>query len=122
MSKFVFCSNCGMKIPVGRKAMPNFGRVIDLINPHECSEKPIELDLGPSADIPVFEDEGDGKFVQNLNELQPSLSISTADLRDRRIPADIKSAAPQSLVDNIQSLQHSIPAHEPVESEGEQDA
>jgi hypothetical protein len=102
-----------MKIAVVRKAMPNYGRIIDLINPHECLDEPAELDLGPETEIVAFDqEEGEKKFVKKLNELKSTPgAVSTMDLRDRRKEPDIKSSAPASLVDSIQSMQNTAPAH-----------
>lgn len=123
MSKFIYCSECGMKIPVIRKAMPNYGRIIDLIDPHVCLDEPAELDLGPETEVTAFDqEEGEKKFVTKLNELKTSTpgAVSTMDLRDRRNESDIKSSAPDSLLNGIQSMQNTSPAHDlGGESEGE---
>lgn len=122
MAKFVYCSECGMKIAIARKSMPNYGRIIDLINPHTCLDEPAELDLGPETEVVAFDqEEGEKKFVKKLNELKSTPgAVSTMDLRDRRQESDIKSSAPASLTENIQSMQNTAPAHElEKEPEGE---
>jgi len=117
MSKIVYCSSCGQRLEITRKALKGYGRIIELIPPHICSEEPQDLDLTP-IEIPTKEPKG--KFVQNLNDLRPSnpMSISTADLRDRRITQDVKSSAPASLLDQVKSFNPSIPAHELGKPEG----
>jgi len=99
--KIVYCANCGTRLNVKRKAMPKYGTIIDLVEFHECSEEPVELDLKP-VDVPVFNStEGKDKFIQKLDQLQPPASlgaISTNDLRDRRKGEFVKdSTAPASL-------------------------
>lgn len=116
MAKIVYCSNCGQRLEVTRKALKGYGRIIELIPPHECSEEPQELDLTP-IEIPK---KVGGKFVQNLNELRPANlgSVSTMDLRDRRATQDVKSTAPASLLTQVKNLGPSIPERELSEPEG----
>lgn len=104
-----------MKLPVARKAMPTYGRIIDLINPHKCLDEPAELNLGSETDVVAFgQEEGDKKFVQKLNELKPSSigAVSTMDLRDRRQGSDVKSSAPDSVINSLKSMQNIAPAHD----------
>ena len=105
MAKVVYCAQCGTRIEIYRKALKGYGRIIDIIEPHECLEEPIELDLSP-LDIPKRD--ADGEFVQKLNDLRPP-TVSTADLRDRRPSQDIKSTAPASLLTQVKNLNSSIP-------------
>lgn len=95
MSKSVYCSNCGTKIPIIRKALKGYGRIIELIDPHECLDEPIDLDLTPT-EVPIKQNR-EGKFVQKLNNLRPS-QVNTADLKDRRKEADVKTSAPASII------------------------
>jgi len=121
VSKFVYCSECGQRLLVRRKALKGYGRIIDIIEPHKCSKEPQELDLTP-LDIPTAgEKKEEGKFVQNLNNLPVRGSIgaiSTNTLQDRRREEDVKSSAPQRLLDNINSMQNTAPAHN-IEEEPE---
>jgi len=103
----VYCSNCGLALNTARKAMPKYGRIIELIDPHVCSDKVQEFNLTPNP-VPVYVDQPKGKFVEILNELQPSTAlgaISTMDLRDRRQSADVRSdidsTAPITLLDQL---------------------
>lgn len=113
--KCVYCSNCGTRLAVTRKALPKYGRIIDLIEPHECLDEPVEFDLTPiDVSVPIVAGEGKNAFVQNLNKLQPS-PTGTEDLTDRRKKEDIKgepSSAPQTLLDNIQSMHNTTPAND----------
>ena len=100
MPKCVYCSECGTKLQVSKKALKGYARIIDLISPHECLENPIEIDITP-CDLPK---ELSGKFVQNLNNLKPS-QVSRIDLRDRRKDADIKTSAPADLINQMKHMQ-----------------
>lgn len=117
--KVVYCANCGMRLNVLRKAMPKFAKIIDIVEHHECLDEPVEIDMTP-VDIPPFdmkEEEGKNKFVQKLDDLQAKPvvgALSTADLRDRRNPeqvkSDIDSTAPNSVLGQIKSMQNTVPA------------
>jgi hypothetical protein len=112
MSKFIYCSNCGFKIQVFRKAIPSSGIIIDMIEPHECYPEPIELDLKP-VQIPQFEQKAPkGKLVTKLEDLSQSKhfprpsELEDRELKDRRFdrrPASETSSAPISLLEQIKS-------------------
>ena len=132
--KHVYCSQCGTRLTILRKALPKFGRIINLVDPHVCLAEPIEYDLTP-IDIPVFEvtvkegeeiphglrlgpfrDDGySNKSVQKLNKRQPP-SIGTDDLKDRRKVEDVKSevssTAPRTLLDSIKVMHNTTPARD----------
>lgn len=111
MPKFIYCSNCGTKLTIIRKALKGYGRIIELIDPHECPEEPLDLDLTPT-EVPVNK-ETDGKFVEKLNNLRPS-QVNTADLRDRRKESDIKTSAPASVIQQTKNLMNfSEPENKP---------
>ena len=100
-----------MRLEVYRKAMPKYGRVLDLVTPHECSDEPVEFDLTP-LDIPTIPPPGDNKFVKKLNELSPPpLPNLDRELRDRRPTEQVKSSAPESLIAHIKGLPHTAPTH-----------
>ena len=105
MAKFVYCSNCGTKSIIIRKAIVGYGRIINLVDPHECLEEPIELDLTPT-EIP--REASDQKFVQKLNELERP-SVSTMDLRDRRKIEEVKTTAPFSVLEQVKHAVGSSP-------------
>jgi hypothetical protein len=127
MSNFVYCSDCGTKLTITRKAMPKFGRIIDIINPHVCLDTPIEPDLTPLPSPIQYT--GDKKFVQKLNELQPLSRFAELDekgLGDRRfsilpkgveVESDIKSTAPSSLLKNMGRLPNITPTHNLTEAD-----
>jgi hypothetical protein len=117
MSKFVYCENCGRKLTISRKALPQYARIIDLVEYHECYDEPVDIDLTPTT-IPVVGEKKE-KFVKKLNDLRPS--AIKMDLRDRRPVEQVKQAstAPSSVLDQIQSMQNSNPAHPLIDHDSE---
>ena len=114
MAKIYYCSNCGMRLEVYRKAMPKYGRILELVTPHECTEEPVEFDLTPlDSPMPVPE-EGDNKFVKKLNDLSPPPSLvpnPDDGLKDRRPPDQVKSSAPESLLSRMKGMLPTTPTH-----------
>lgn len=110
MSKFVYCSQCGTRLPRYRKAIKEIPTVIDMIDPHVCPDEPVPLDLGPSEMIEFVEPKG--KFVDSIKSMKargvPG-QISTSDLGDRRAEPHIKSSAPLSVLDQLKSMNPSVP-------------
>ncbi len=128
MSRIVYCSQCGTAISIIRKAMPKFGRIIDLIEPHECLDEPIQPDLTVNP-VPAFVQEAKGKFVQILNDLQPGPGvwpeagipeghvaspgmIGTDAFGDRRSTEFVRSTAPRSILTGVGKLDNTTPAHD----------
>lgn len=118
--KIVYCSNCGTRLQIYRKAMPKFATIIDIVEHHTCPDEPVEFDLKP-AEVPPFV-QMDGKFVQKLNDLNPLQKVRSIvgevdsnDLRDRRFeqtePKQTTSA-PSILQTMLKDLGPSAPAHE----------
>lgn len=112
MSKFVYCSQCGTRLPRYRKAIKEIPTIIEMIDPHVCPDEPVPLDLGPSEMIEFVEPSG--KFAESLKDMKargvPG-QISTADLRDRRSKPDVKSSAPLSVLDQLKSMNPSVSAN-----------
>ena len=104
--KVVYCAKCGTRLAVSRKALPKYGKIIDIVEYHECSDEPVEIDLTPVS-VPVMskETEENNKFVQNLDKL----------IGDKRDKSDIRveksSTAPQTLLDSISSFPNSTPVN-----------
>ena len=91
--KYVYCANCGTKLKITRKALPRYGKIIDIVECHECLESPVDLDLKPT-DVPRVssserrsgERSSENKFVQKLNELVRKslpLELRSMELRSR---------------------------------------
>lgn len=125
--KHVYCSKCGTKLGITRKAIPSYGQIVDLIPPHECSEEVQELDM-EKLSVPAFQvnvEDVENKFVQKLNDL--------SHVKDSRPPeyvrkeVDPKSSAPPGLLQSLrpQGIQtgRSILKDDPRERslEGEQE-
>ncbi len=119
MSRQFYCSQCGKHLTTFRKALPTYGTVIDLIDPHECSEEPIEFDLTPLHPSSFKPENVDNKFVQKLNELTPKLNQpKEGKLRDRR--NDVPSSAPPNVLGILKNMQNSIPDKPLVSPESEE--
>ena len=132
--KQVYCSNCGTRLNIMRKALPKYATIIDVVEFHKCPPKPVEFDLTP-VDIPVFQETKEkNKFVSKLNDLSPVADfhrevakavlggISTANLRDRRFEVDSekpKSSAPPSVLELVKGMDNSSPERALVEPESE---
>jgi len=116
--RYVYCANCGAKLVITRKALPKYGRIIDIVEYHECYDNPVEFDLTPN-EVPAYSVEPDGegkdKFAQNLNGLQPS-PIIAGGFKDTRKPEHVKSnsqsTAPSSVIDNLKSMHNMSPAND----------
>ena len=126
--KLLYCSNCGTRLTITRKALPNYGVIVDIVNYHECPEVPIEFDLKPLDTSTIKPLEGKDKFVKSLNELSPLTprsiisegtesikspfgAVSSNDLRDRRFELsepklDIKTTAPSNVLDILKSIEN----------------
>lgn len=125
--KCIYCAKCGTRLTLTRKALPKYGRIINLVKPHECPDEPVEFDLSP-VDVPTFAEpvkEGDDKFVQNLNRLDVPHDLRVGPFQgddghignpgDRRDIADVKSetssSAPRTLLDNMKAMHPTAPVH-----------
>lgn len=114
MSKFIYCSNCGAKLQRYRKAVKGLGKIIDIIDPHVCTEEPMPLDFA-QTEVVEYEESPQGKFVEKLNDLKATGvlgQVSTMDLRDRRVEQDIKTTAPGTVLDQIKNMTNSAPEHD----------
>ena len=108
MANFIYCSACGHKSLVHRKALPNYGKIIDVIEPHVCTEEVQELDLKP-MEVPTQPLKGSNKFVDYLNELKPKVKDIFEPTGDKRPKDFIKSSAPESIISSLRSLQNLNP-------------
>uniref|UniRef100_A0A6H1ZYD4 Uncharacterized protein n=1 Tax=viral metagenome TaxID=1070528 RepID=A0A6H1ZYD4_9ZZZZ len=93
--------------------MPKYGRILELVTPHVCTDEPVEFDLTP-IDLPSpMPSEKNNKFVKKLNELSPlRLPNLDLDLKDRRPIEQVKSSAPESLLTHLRGMPLTIPAHD----------
>ena len=115
MNRVVYCAKCGKALPIYRKALPQFGRIIEIVEPHKCGTKVEEPDFGTPIGIPTkmnIEKE-ENKFVRKLNDLTPApLRLNEpGDKRDKKFLREevITSTAPASLMKNIKNLTNMAP-------------
>lgn len=103
-AKVVYCAECGRKIPIFRKAIKGYGRIIELIPTHECSEEPEELDLTPIK-VPPAEDIVNGKFKDTIDDLKtPNSTRPTRGFQDVRPKDSIKNLAPQGVLEQVKNF------------------
>lgn len=126
MSRNFYCSKCGMRLSIVRKALPRYGAIVDLVVHHECAETPVEFDMTPLTENFPALNEDEHQFVKKLNDLSPkrvSATIGTDDLCDRRFDREEndKSSAPKSILGMIKGMSNSIPAHDLKESDLERE-
>lgn len=114
--KCAYCANCGTRLAITKKAIPGCGKIINIVEHHECPDEPVEFDLTP-IEIPTFDvlaEKGGNKFVQNLNKLQSQ--SPTIEPGDRRDIADIKkgspSTAPRTLLDTVKVMHNTTPVND----------
>jgi hypothetical protein len=130
----LYCAACGIQLRIIRKAVPKLAIIVDVVEPHLCSQEVRSFtDLPDFCGVPKFLNEPDSyKFVQSLNALGPrspinqdlsnkvdtsikrSMMTGTDDLRDRRFDTEPqqKSSAPGSIAEQIRLMQNSIPSHD----------
>jgi len=116
--KFIYCSACGKHLPIIRKALPSYGTIIDLIEPHECLPEPVPFDLKPVQNEPIDINKDSNKFVRDLNKLKPETvrgqigGVDSNSLRDRRFEHTEKApvtSAPNSVLDMLKGMDTSEP-------------
>ena len=112
MSKLIYCANCGLRLQRFRKALPKYGRIVDLIEPHVCTEEPHEFDITP-MDVPTYTPSGENnKFVKKLNELSPPTTFQLNNtLKDRRPTEQVKSSAPESILSHVKNSINTTPTN-----------
>lgn len=92
MSRKFYCSECGKELIITRMALPKKAIILDLVEPHECTES-VDLENHFSGiDCPTYIPQvGKGsKTVQISNELDSLLS-------DRRSKEHVKDTSPTTL-------------------------
>jgi len=117
----VYCSNCGLQLLITRKALPKYNTIIELIDPHECLEEPVEFKprLNP---VPTYKpSQPKGKFAKQLEDMSPSrpfplLEEDAEGPGDRRptdqIKGDITTTAPRGILDHVKTAVPEEPGKE----------
>lgn len=114
--KHQYCAQCGMEVINFRKVLRRQKIIVDLVEPHTCSEltlppdveKEEELSLTEASTVNKEEHFKDFDLVQKLNGLNPAKSTDVPEPGDQR-PADqvkkpVTSAAPASIMEQIKSM------------------
>ena len=96
--KSVFCSQCGQELPITRKALPSYNRVVDLINPHVCGEV-VEINWEKSP-LPTVSNEKE--FVKKLNGLEPKQRENLRDLRE--ISHEPVMSTPENILRHLKNI------------------
>ena len=105
--KLFYCSKCGTRLIVTRRALPKWNRIVDIVSYHTCPEELVELDLTPEPFTTNYiQQPGDNEFVQKLNSLAPPSAMGPGfdQLKDRRTPEQVKNTAPRGVLDLIKDL------------------
>lgn len=108
MTKVVYCSKCGKRLLIYRKALPAYGTIIELIEPHKCGTKVEDFDLSPLPYHPNVDElskDENNKFVRKLNNL-PKHKLPISDRRAKenlRQSKQSTSMAPAALLSQIKS-------------------
>ena len=112
----IYCSKCGLKLNLTRKAYPKHGIVVDLVDPHECLEIPIEPEvLAKSPRFEVFGEEParlpyKGRFdPRGISSGPKPGMLDSEGLKDRRFEVNEKSTAPVSLLKNMGTMRNATP-------------
>jgi len=129
MSKLVvYCSNCGLQLPITRKALPKHNTIIELVDPHVCLDEPVEFSLKESP-VPAYNPTPKGKFAKKLEEVSPSrpfpIPSEGEELKDRRPSEQIKgptTTAPTRVLNHVKTAmptESSTPMIDPEEDSPE---
>jgi hypothetical protein len=108
MAKYIFCANCGFRLPIFRKALPAHSAIIDMVECHECLPEPIIPDLSAAA-VPQFEPKKPkGKFATKIEELSPTKhfpipGVEGGELKDHRPSKEniLTSLAPKNILNQV---------------------
>jgi hypothetical protein len=108
MAKKYFCSYCGTPIIVTRRALPNRGVIVELVEPHDCDERNIHN---------ITDDEKPSPRIRDLTQPAPSeekdsLGFPVPDFGDKRDKSVIKSTAPTNVLSKVKGGQNTNPEHD----------
>lgn len=118
--KHLYCARCGLEVFWTRRALPRMGIILDLVEPHECSDEvtlpegvnevpaPIQRTKPTNLDT-MF---ADFKFGKKLNDLEPApvpaanpLNEGPGDKRPKKGEREelVTSTAPIGVLDSVKS-------------------
>jgi len=111
MSRELRCARCGMILYPTPKAVPQLGKVIDIVAPHECGE-PVDFTVPTPEDmrtkqmaIAAAEGLPFGKKLTEIREAHArafSDALNTGDQRQGREEL-VKSSAPRGILDALKT-------------------
>lgn len=110
MAKQYYCSYCGTKLIVTRKALPNKGYIIELVEPHDCDERNVENIT--DAAKPVSPDIREMQIMSKVPPPEDEDNFPTPEFRDRRDKKDIKSTAPFNVLTQLDPNRTSSPENQ----------
>jgi hypothetical protein len=128
MPKKIYCANCGIELRQFRKAIRSKGIIVDMVEPHSCTEITDPKTLASREVVPVNVPEttrGDinkmfnsFKFVKKLNKLDEKKA--SGDLRHSESLRKEKetSSAPASLIDQLKQIPSSQIDHTKIDDVG----
>jgi len=125
VSKQFFCAQCGTKLEVKRKAIPQQGVVIDLVEPHTCGKKGEEFDLinldtpkSPAEEMKIEKMFEGFDFVQKLNKAtEVETPGEPGDQRPKSARREelVTSSAPVGVLDIARNSTPSTPEREDLD-------
>lgn len=110
MAREIRCANCGIILYPTPKAIPQLGKVIEILAPHECGE-PVDFtvpEISKEARQIAITKADELPFGQKLTQIRKdykesfSDAIDTGDKRQKREEL-VTSTAPRGLMDMIKS-------------------
>jgi hypothetical protein len=112
--KHIHCARCGKELSHRNKGIPSLGKVITVVEPHECDEEGMESRLevlvpGPEGGAPKVDVET-LPFVQKINEATQRTKLPTPIEDQRKGRDEVSSTAPQSLRGMIDTMTGRTPS------------
>ena len=110
MAREIRCANCGAILYPSLKAIPQLGKVIEILAPHECGE-PVEFTVPETSSIArqsAIARAEELPFGKKLTEVRKGYkeafpdALDTGDRREKREELNV-STAPKGLLDMLKS-------------------
>lgn len=105
MRRQPYCSNCGIRLTITKRALPKFSTVIDIVEYHTCPSQKVPFDLSPNPSPAYLPQTDKRKFVEELDEIEPlginELNEKIIELRDRRPDSQVKTTAPPGILRHL---------------------
>jgi hypothetical protein len=110
MAREIRCANCGAILYTSLKAIPQLGKVIEILAPHECGE-PVEFTVPETSNVArqsAIARAEELPFGKKLTEIRKGYkeafpdALDTGDRRGAREELNV-STAPKGLLDMLKS-------------------